>query len=105
MKSQPTLIFCCPAEGTQDVTYEAVYRLGAFTLRIDIRRDSYDFQSHAICKVFSTADTEWKFLTDLHYSHIRSERKRNIAAGWFIAGYEDDVNELLERASLILGAA
>ena len=93
-------------KGQQDVTYVAIIATRAVPgdagcrLRIDIRRDTYDFQSHARIEVWSKAQTKWEFLGSIPYGKMSSLKAS--AYGARITDYQGDVAELLKQASAVL---
>lgn len=56
--------------GSQSVEYKALHVIGKFKIEISIDRDSYDKQSSAIAKVFSTKNMQWNFLCSIPYREM-----------------------------------
>lgn len=59
-------------KGQQSVHYRQLANLADFKIRIDIKRDSYDMQSHATLSVFRSADLEWKVIYSIPYPQMAS---------------------------------
>lgn len=55
---------------SQSVHYRQLANLGNFKIRIQIKRDSYDMQSHATAYVFRAADLEWKVVYSIPYPEM-----------------------------------
>lgn len=54
--------------GRRDSCYQLIILEKGKKLKVDIRVDSYDFQSHAIVYLFK--EDEWKLLHTIHYSQM-----------------------------------
>ena len=65
---------CVVNKGRQDVTYKELIEVKPHTaihkLRISIKSDSYNFQSHAYIDRWN--DAEWKRVESIHYSNMQT---------------------------------
>lgn len=94
------------AKGQQDVVFKEILVTGGLRLRVDIRSDAYDFQSHARIDVFRPADLKWNHLASIHYSVMTTPHKlyyklNGTDEQWFLK----DRNELVRQATEILNQA
>lgn len=93
------------ATGQQDVHYCGFYKATAngtaHKLRVQVRRDSYDFQSWATVEVWSNALSRWENIGSIHYSRMKT-RRDYVSGKWEIANYGPDVDSLLHTAEVVL---
>ena len=83
---------------------EHVKKNNVTQLRVDIRRNAYDEQSHRIIWIWSARDSKWNLLWSLPFdrahchpvSYVQTRSKVDIRL------FEKDEAELLERAKEIL---
>lgn len=60
MKKAQTSLELITWKGQQSVNYRQIITLENFKVKLEIKRDSYDFQSSAVASVWSTESMEWK---------------------------------------------
>lgn len=79
-------------------------------IKIDIKSDSYDFQSHAKVSVFNPTELKWNIVDSVPHSNMKTPHKlyyhvsapnknASVLASHFIA----DTNTLISHAEDILG--
>jgi hypothetical protein len=90
------------SKGQQDVVYTEIIKTHGTSIRIDIRSDSYNFQSHARCYVFSDESKKWNLLVETHYASMKTPHKLHYGAH-SEANFKGDRNELVDQASELLG--
>jgi hypothetical protein len=82
-----------------------MFEVAGKRVRVRIRRDSYDFQSHAIAEVWSKALDTWQNAASIHYSKmaslVDSYYDRNNDGR--LQHHWKDVDTLLERVRVTLG--
>ena len=59
-------------KGQQSINYTQIATMGSFKIRIDIKRDSYDMQSHATASVFSMEKLDWNKIYSIPYPEMKS---------------------------------
>lgn len=77
-------------------------------IKVGIDSDSYDFQSSARVSVFNQADLQWKTISSIHYSKMKTpiglnsyppnQKTDELLDKYF----KSDVNVLLKEAELLL---
>jgi hypothetical protein len=103
------------SNGTQSVNYTALYKILGEKIRIKIKKDSYDFQSHAIAEIFqnSTAAKKWERLASIPFANMEVnkkgvfyQRKVNESGHGLTTeeknAFQKDIIRLLKEATLIL---
>ena len=88
--------------GQQAARYHETLTLGAFRLRIAIRSDNYEEQSHARIEAFSAADLAWHEIHTIIGAAMAT--KAAYARSLSDATFAADRAELLRVAAAILGA-
>ena len=99
--------------GRQSVEYSGIFKMGDDKLRISIDKDSYGFQSSAVCKVYNPTEKKWNFLTSIPYAQTHIVLKdvycgRKVdESGEGFRPYEKqaflkDINQLLHQAAEII---
>jgi hypothetical protein len=79
-------------------------------IKVNIKSDSYDFQSHATVSVFNPHDLKWNIIDSIHYSNMKTphnlynhlqlpQQNASVLASKFL----DDTNTLVSNAEAILG--
>jgi len=91
-------------KGRQSWEFTGVYGLwGGLRIRVEIKRDSYDFQSYGRVKVFDPETRQWNFLHEIPYSKLAvlgaSYVDRTVKSHLF----HRDKTILIKKAKLILG--
>lgn len=61
-------------KGQQSAHFRKLVQINLFKVKIDIKRDSYDMQSHAIAYVFDPATMDWKVVYSIPYPHMQTEK-------------------------------
>jgi hypothetical protein len=90
-------------KGRQDIVYRELVMLTDKKVRIDIKSDSYDFQSHARVSVWNAAEDKWNQIDSLHYSAMQTPQGLCYRDGWNDAAhFKKDRDRLLTMAKLIL---
>ena len=80
-----------------------VYSCGEQRVRLSIKSDSVEFQSHAKAEAWSLTDNRWNYLTSIPYSQMRTKHGLAYAAWWAAAdNYEADRVKLLAQVKAIL---
>lgn len=89
----------------QSVTYAETLEVDGIKLRISIKSDSHDFQSHARIEAFSAVELKWNNIAFVHYSQMRTRpglihepRGKGVHQDHFLA----DRDELIRQAALTL---
>jgi hypothetical protein len=102
------------SNGTQSLNFKGVYQLGDLKLAINIKRDSYDFQSYATITVWRPSDLSWSPVASIPYSkmnvvtsgivdpYANAESFVHITNSHQISAFARDEKELLEKAKFIL---
>lgn len=92
-------------KGTQSLELQELLTLGDYKLRILIKVDSVDRQSHAVIYVFSAADCEWKALTSIHFSNMKTQPRftQNHKDPAAAKGFQADRDQLVKLAIALLG--
>jgi phage terminase large subunit len=91
-------------DANQSWFYREIFKQGDFKLRVEIRVNAYDFQSHARIQVWNEANLEWKPLHSIPHSKMES-----LKAGISYTqptcstyGFQADRNALIAMAEKIL---
>ena len=101
------------SNGRQSLNFKGVYKLGELKLSIDIKRDVYDFQSHATISVWRSEALSWSVVAFIPPSkmnanaefidpYTKAESFQNIFYAKGISAFAPDEKELLEKAKFIL---
>lgn len=93
MKPESINVQCTKLQ--QGHRYTEVLALGPHKLRVDIRRDSYDFQSSA--KIERWDGDQWREVHSLHYGAMATGRWAEVPSA-----FADDRNTLIKVATTIL---
>lgn len=99
------------SKGTQSILYQEVFNIGDNALRINIKSDSYDFQSHAKIYWLNRNENKWNCLHNIHYSNMETQTKlyydpkaidvqRN--KNYFISEFWRDRDNLVEMAKALI---
>ena len=59
----------------QSIHFKGMYELSGIKLRINIRKDSYDFQSYARVYVLNKEEREWNVLHSIPYPQMEAVKK------------------------------
>ena len=62
------------SKGTQSFNFLGNYRIGNKSIKIEIKLDSYDFQSYARSYLFT--DQGWELIYSMPYNNIMAVRKK-----------------------------
>lgn len=94
--------------GRQDVTLmRLLTAFGGRKLKIQIKSDSYAFQSYARILLFDPGTSKWNSLADIHYSNMATEsgliytragQDKTIT----VLDFKDDIDSLMSQAGAIL---
>lgn len=88
-------------KGPQTIEYESTWITDdEFRLRVQIKRDFYDFQSHLRCQIWSPSQGQWNEISTLPLDHSKIKKSRScteVALGLFLA----DERQLIADALLI----
>ena len=97
------------AKGQQDIKLNKVIQSDqGLKISIDIRSDSYDFQSHARVSVFHPTELKWNLVASIHYSEMKTPSKlyykvaQNQHANSVAESFKDDLENLVSQAEQIL---
>lgn len=101
------------SNGRQSLNFKGVYQFGILKLLIDIKRDAYDFQSHATISVWRSEALSWSVVASIPYSkmdanaefidpYTKAEDLKHISNAEAISAFARDEKELLEKAKFIL---
>lgn len=96
--------------GTQSVNFKEIRESDeGLKIQINIKSDSYDFQSHAIVSVFSPTELKWNNLSSIHFSemqtppklyyHVPPQGNPSVVSGHF----QSDIQQLVTEAEAVLG--
>jgi hypothetical protein len=97
------LLFHNISKGSQHTLAEWAYAFGERRLRIRVRSDNCDFQSHARADIWDAAGLKWNRVADVHYGEMKTEPNLYLQRQWDNEScYRADHDELLRRAALIL---
>jgi hypothetical protein len=88
------------SKGQQSHNYLEVLSLDGLKLRISIKRDAYDFQSHARIEAFSKGEAKWNFIHAIPYAEI--QMKTSYVAVASEASFKADRDELVRVAKALL---
>jgi len=103
--------------GRQSVIYTEVSKIADKKVKVEIKSDSYDFQSYARVSVFNENDLEWKKIDSVHYSRMNTKegldshpQARKLSLGievnkqknFFIAEFWRDRDTLVNMAKEII---
>jgi hypothetical protein len=103
--------------GRQSVLYTEVSKIADKKVKVEIKSDSYDFQSYARVSVFNENDLEWKKIDSVHFSNMNTKegldsypQARKLSLGmetdkhknFFIAEFWKDRDTLVNMARGIL---
>lgn len=89
--------------GSQDVEATLFAKVGAHKVRVNIRRDSYDFQSHARIYVWHAPSLKWNLVHSIPYQSMRTPDKLYYRAnGMDASNFRADIDTLLATAAQIL---
>ena len=89
--------------GSQSWCYKAVWEYGEERLKVDIKRDAYDCQSHARAYVWSRSKQEWSPISDIHISQSEFKSISYVSDNVTAANFERDEEALLDRALTVIG--
>lgn len=89
-------------KGRQSVCYEFIGKLGAFKFKVDIKVDSYDFQSHAIGYVFDPAALKWNPLYHIPYNAMTSIKTADRFGETKAASFRVDHDHIVGKLADIL---
>lgn len=91
------------AKGRQDTRGEWIYSNGVRRVRIIIRSDDYDFQSHARAEIWDDKGMKWHPVASLHYSEMKTPTAMAFQNQWNNeSAYKADRDELLRQVGLIV---
>lgn len=62
-------------QGRQSWNYREIFKQGDHKIRVDIKIDSYDFQSHARAEVWNEKELKWNVVHHIPYSNIVACKK------------------------------
>ena len=83
------------SKGTQSFNFLGNYRIGNKSIKIEIKLDSYDFQSYARSYLFT--DQGWELIYSMPYNNMMAVRKKLI---WY--NFDECAKEFQTDESLIL---
>lgn len=91
-------------QGSQSWNFEGVYRLigSPHKLRVSIKRDSYNAQSHARIEIWSQAELKWNFVRALPWEQTTTFGTFAYQNSAPTAEFATDTQELLELAADIV---
>lgn len=79
-------------------------------IKVDIKSDSYDFQSHAKVSVFDSKDLKWNIVDNVPHSNMKTPHKLyyhvprpNGNASVLASHFVEDTHTLISHAEAILG--
>jgi hypothetical protein len=84
--------------GRQSWHFTAVWQYGNECLKVDIKRDFYDFQSHVRAFVWSRPKMDSSPIAEIHISQAECRRISTASGSISTADFERDEEMLLERA-------
>lgn len=88
----------------QSLYFESIWSLDDGTkAKIEIRRDSYDFQSHARMLFFDPVHKKWNRVASIPYPKMDSLRLSHLAKDVGPDEFTADESALLNEASLLVG--
>lgn len=83
--------------------YEALYRFRDYRLKVDIRRNAYDFQSHLRVKIFDPESLKWNVLvSDAMTPDQETHKVFFDGKSADIRPFRRDTEKMLEEARLVL---
>lgn len=88
------------SKGQQSHNYQEILDIDGLKLRIRIKRDAYDFQSHAIIEAFSKTDAKWNQVHFIPYPEIKMNISYVCPAS--AASFKADRDELVRVAKALL---
>lgn len=92
------------SDGQQNQVYRETIDAGGHMLRIDIKSDSYEFQSHARIELFNKTEGKWNSLATVHYGSMKTPTKLSYAnKAKSATPYAVDRTTLIAQAAAILG--
>ena len=98
------------SKGTQSAHYVKMMESSEGSkIKIDIKSDSYDFQSHARVYAFSPTELKWNVIASIAFSEMQTPAKLFYKIGYnetadVVAPYfKSDVQELTKQAEDIIG--
>lgn len=84
------------SKGRQDVVKTWVLAVGTQKIRIQIKSDSYDFQSHARAEIWDDQKKGWNFVHSIHFGNMATKDKLFYSPAWQSpANFKADYEELL----------
>ena len=95
-------------KGRQDVICKGLFKHkeSGIKVRISVRSDSYQFQSHAYLEAFSPTEQKWNRVVSLHFSEMTTvegviympafQGNKPVPVG-AVSHFSDDVNSLLNQ--------
>ena len=98
------------SRGTQSVNYVKIIENAEGTkIKIDIKSDSYDFQSYARVSAFSPTDLKWNTISSIAFSEMKTPAQLYYKIGGKSPAsivsdeFEQDTQELTNQAADIIG--
>lgn len=100
-------------KGTQSIDFQEIRESEeGYKIKIDIKSDSYKFQSYARVSTFDPNQLKWNILTSIHYSLMETPNElyykvqQNAKDGSSVASFfTADHNKLIKEAEDILGVS
>jgi hypothetical protein len=86
----------------QAAHYEQIAALGKFKIKLEIKRDSYDFQSYAVASVFAADKLAWNVVYTIPYPNMASLSTVNAYAEFNSGHFVTDVRKLTTGIQAIL---
>lgn len=109
-RSEPKSLDVAIGGGQNDVYYEEHIEYKGHKYRIDIRSNSYGFQSHAKLYSFANDQRSWNSVTSIHYASMKTETGlvhrpefHRMPYGAGVKGFfSEDRDELIRKLRLIV---
>lgn len=93
-------------KGSQSVNFKGIYKMNDLKVKIEVKKDSYDFQSYARCYVWK--DLEWSFVDSIPSNLCNvvlkdANRFTDINTDYITQSiFRTDINTLKQNAKMIL---
>jgi hypothetical protein len=90
-------------KGSQSVHFRKLVQLNAFKVKLEIKRDSYANQSHAIASVWSAEKLEWNTVYSIPYPQMKTKEGLMYGSAEITSVmFKDDSESLMKGVTSIL---